>query len=136
MSDRPRRKPNAKAHRSCGLCKPWKRIGNSRKMATRKQLTSDEVQATMKDPEFWLEVGRLANEEQRKLLDSVKVEKSSSSEIPNNCKSRPATEIHTDWEERHTDWQEDMSGHTVDTDAISQKIAVNYGDILKKLEEE
>ena len=82
-----------------------------------------ELQENLRNPEFMKAIAIMANEDQRKLLDSVKTAPSGS-------------EIHTDWGERHTDWQEDMSGHTVDTDAISQKIADNYGGVIKKLKEE
>lgn len=33
-----KRKPNYKSSRSCGLCKPWKRVGNSKKMTKIKLL--------------------------------------------------------------------------------------------------
>ena len=90
MSDRPRRKPNAKAHRSCGLCKPWKRIGNSKSMATRAQKRDDDTeteaaqlerwrtqdpQKTLNDPEFFKYVGCKANEDQQELLKNYEEEK-------------------------------------------------------------
>lgn len=33
-----RRKPGWNRKRSCGLCKPWKRVGNSKKFATKREL--------------------------------------------------------------------------------------------------
>lgn len=33
-----KRKANYKSSRSCGLCKPWKRVGNSTKLCTRREL--------------------------------------------------------------------------------------------------
>ena len=36
-----KRKPNYKTKRSCGLCKPWKRVGNSKKMERREAVLLD-----------------------------------------------------------------------------------------------
>ncbi len=54
-------KGNRNQHKGCGLCKPWKRIGNSRKMATKKQRIADK------------EIRTLVAERLKDLPDNIKV---------------------------------------------------------------
>ena len=37
------RKPGWSRKRSCGLCKPWKRAGNSKKFAIKRELIEEKV---------------------------------------------------------------------------------------------
>lgn len=45
-----KRKAGYKQKRSCGLCKPWKRVGNSRKLERRKPVLSNSGNALISNP--------------------------------------------------------------------------------------